>query len=715
MSTPQEKQKPEVSDEEFLKLARDRFDLAAEAFLETRKEAADDLKFAAGEQWPPDMKAQREQDKRPCLTINRLPQSIHQITNDQRQNRPAIKVSPVDDKADKKTAKIYQGMIRHIEYSSDADTAYDTGFDSAVRCGHGFWRVITQYEDPMSFDQEIRIKRVPDRFSVYMDPSYQEPDGSDANWAFVFEEISRDAYKALYPESELASMADWDALANDRRGWIDKGTVRIAEYFYKDFERTTIVLLAGPNGDKIVAKKADLEKAVKSGQMLPQGMKVLAERETTLPVVKWCKMNGVEKLEESDWAGRWIPVVPVHGEEQIIEGQRILSGIVRHAKDPQRMYNYWSSSETEAIALAPRAPFIGAAGQFKGFEGKWAQANVKNFAFLEYNPTSSGTQPVPPPQRQVFEPAVQAISQARMLSSDDIKATTGIYDAALGNRSNENSGVAIQRRNVQAQTSNFHFVDNLSKSIRHTGRILVDLIPKIYDTARAVRILGEDGTEEVVRINEIFQHKGEQVQYNLGAGKYDVTVSQGPSFETKRQEAAAAMLDFFKIVPQHAVACSDLLVKAMDFPGADDLAERLRKLNGIEDDEKAKAIPPQVQAQMAQMGQMVDALTAQLNDAKHKLETKTIELESKERIEISKLKMQAELKLAELGSTEALAMLSHQMKELQQRLALVSFNEPIETENSAGPSAEGLGAESSPQPTGGFSPGTPVPGGMTDV
>jgi len=695
--------------EEILETAKKRFELAVEAEASIRKDALDDLKFSAGDQWPSDIKSARDSDRRPSLTINRLPQSIHQLTNDQRQNRPAIKVSPVDDRADIETAKIFQGIIRHIEYSSNADTAYDTAFDSAVRAGFGYFRVITEYCDPKSFEQEIRIKRIRNRFSVYLDPSYQEPDGSDANWGFIVEDISKEDYKAQYPESELASMDDWSTTGDTKPGWSTTESARVAEYFHKELKETKLLLL----NDKSVVTKDEFDESVASG-IIPEGIAVVSERVSHIPVIKWCKINGVEILEETEWPSKWIPIIPVLGEELDIDGVRTLTGIVRHAKDPQRMYNYWASAETETIALAPRAPFIGVEGQFEGHENQWKTANTKNHAFLEYKPKSIGGQPVGPPQRNVYEPPVQAITQARMMASDDLKATTGIYDAALGNRSNENSGIAIQRRSLQAQTSNFHFIDNLSKSIRHLGRILVDLIPHIYDTDRAVRILGEDGSEEIVRINELFERKGKPVKYDLSTGKYDVTINTGRSFETKRQEAVQSMLDLTKAYPQVAQVAGDLMVRNMDWPGAQDIADRLKKSlpPGLADDkDKKQPIPPEVQAQMGQMNQLIEQLTGKLNEAQDKLDTKSVELESRERIEMAKIQANIEIELAKMGSQEAQILLKQEVAEIQSRLSQLNYDQPFEHESNLEPEMSGAGPAmgqmppDNQQPTGGSSPG----------
>lgn len=361
------------------------------------------------------------------------------------------------------------------------------------------------------------------------------------------------------------------------------------------------------------------------------------------------------------------------------------------------MYNYWKSAETEAIALAPRAPFIMAEGQIEGHEQEWASANRRNHSHLTYKAVDLNGTPVPPPQRQTFEPAIGAITQASMGAAEDLKATTGIYDASLGGRSNETSGVAIQRRNQQAQTSNFHFVDNLTRSIKHVGRICIDLIPKIYDAARAERIIGEDGEQKIVKLNQDtgeIGKDGKPLLYKLDAGKYDATVDVGPSYASKRQEAASSMIELTKSIPMIGQVAPDLIVKSMDVPGAQDLAERLKKIPSIAaliDDPSAKGkqqLPPEVQAQMAQMGQMVEQLTQQLHEAQDEADKKLVEIQSRERIEMAKLETTATIELAKLESKESLNLLAHQIAELDARQQMLGMGQPFDMDAQAQGRAE---------------------------
>lgn len=586
-----------TDDEALCRVARARFQQAEEAEHDQRQLSLDDLRFRGGEQWPRDVEQVRTIDRRPCLTINRLPQFIRQVINDVRQNPPSIKVSPVDSGTDPETAKVMQGIIRHIELDSNADTAYQTAMEAAVTHGRGYFRVLTEYTSPISFEQEIKFQRVRNPFAVYVDPTCQTPDYSDMQWAFIVQTMAREHFRQQYPDAEASQMDQWTSTGDT---WIERDQVRIAEYWYIDYKRQTIALL----DDGMIVRERDI-----------QGRPVREKRLTQIPTVYWCKINGYEVLERTEWPGRWIPIIPVLGEELDIEGKVTLSGLVRYAKDSQRMYNYWVSSETETIALAPRAPWIGAEGQFEGHERQWLTANQRNWPYLEYKIKSVDGRPVGPPQRNVFEPPIQAISQARLLAADDLKATTGIYDAALGARSNEISGRAILSRQRESDTATFHYPANLAIAMRHAGRILIDLIPAIYNRERVVRIVGEDGDERQVTVNAPYQDEaGVERLYDLASGKYDVVVHTGPSFASKRQEAVDAMVQISQAYPQLLQVAGDLFVKNMDWPGAQEIASRLRKTIPREVLDEEGASPEdqvqQLRATAQQLQQQLEAIHA---------------------------------------------------------------------------------------------------------
>ncbi len=648
-----------AADEALIEQAQKRFKQCQEAESRNRVAAVEDLRFLNGEQWPEDIRKDRVENARPCHTINRLPQFVRQTTNPQRSNRISAQVLPVDSKADIDTAEVLQGMIRHIEVQSKAAVAYDTAAFHAAAMGWGYWHITRTYSDPMSFDQDIRIKRIRNPFSVYLDPDIQELDGSDADFGFITEQFSRDEFKETYPHADPRSLDDFQGEGDASKEWITDDEVRVVEYYYREYRRENLWLIKMPKGPPlpILESQAKLLKDFDESR-------ILDSRETEIPRIKWCKINAVEVLERDDWPGLWIPIVKVIGDELEIEGRLYLNGIIRHAKDPQRQLNYMASAETEAIALAPKAPVVGYEGQFEGHKAEWAEANVKNFAFLQVKPVTLGGQIAPLPQRLQADPNIVPIVNARREAADDLKATTGIYDAQLGARAGETSGRAIMARTQQGETSNFHYSDNMRLSTEHGCRILVDLIPKVYDTARMVRTIGEDEEQKIVRVNQEFKENGKPKRYQLGAGKYDVICAAGPSYGSKRQAAAASMIELTRAYPALMEIAGDLLVESLDIPKAQELAKRLRTMLPPELQDGKQPLSPQVKAKMEQMSQMLEALTKELDKATE--ENK--KLQDRKVVEFAKLDSQmAQLQLR-LDSSEAIALLKTEIDALKAKL-----------------------------------------------
>jgi len=618
------------SEKEMLDTMRQRFKTAIAAYSDSREDELDDLRFLAASpdnqwQWPADVLATRGSvqgqtiNARPCLTINKLPQHVRQVTNDQRQNRPSGKVIPANDEADIEVAEIFDGIVRHIEYISDADVAYDTACDNQVTYGEGYIRILTDYCDEMSFDQDIRIERVRNSFSVYMDPNIHDPCGADAEWCFITEDIPKEQYERDYPNAKPVSTLMTSGVGDQTLSmWITQDTIRIAEYFYIEHKRATLNLY--PNG------MTAFEGSPEAQQMAMMGVPIIRQRPADRKQVKWCKTNGYECLEERDWAGKWIPVVRVIGNEFEVDGQMYVSGLVRNAKDAQRMYNYWVSQEAEMLALAPKAPFIGYGGQFEGYEQQWKTANTNNWPYLEVNPDVTDGQGgmLPLPQRAAPPMASPGLLQAKLGAADDIKSATGQYDSSIGATSNERSGKAILARERQGDTGTYHYVDNLARAIRYVTRQLVDLIPKIYDTQRVARIIGIDGETKNVRIDpnqpmpvrKVVDEQGVVVEkiYNPSVGKYDVMVTTGPSYMTKRQEAMEAMSQILQGNPQLWAVAGDLFVKNMDWPGAQEMAKRLAKtidpklLQDADENPALQAANQQIEAMGHEMEQMHEML-----------------------------------------------------------------------------------------------------------
>jgi len=576
-----------MTDDTILADAREAFALCEEAESENRLEALDDLRFAKlGEQWPESVRQQRIKDGRPCLTINRQPAFIRQVVNEARQNRPGINVHPVDSEADPEIAEIYNGLIRNIEQTSKADVAYDTAVDSAVSNGFGYFRINTDYADDDTFDLDLRIERIANPFSVYGDPLSTGCDSADWNQCFVTEVLGRDAFRAKY---KGAAEVDWTSTGYDRLAspWSQEKSVLVAEWWKRERVRRPIVALS--DGSVLEAGVYAKQKGVLDAQ----GVTVMGERMALSHKVTQLVLTGAEVLEKNDWAGRYIPIVPVYGDEVNVEGKRHFRSLIRDAKDAQRMLNYWRTASTELTALAPRVPFIGRKGTFKSDARKWATVNSQNHAFIEYDGDA-------PPQRQPLDSgrAIGAIQEA-LNAADDMKAILGMYDASLGAAGNETSGRAIIARQKEGDTSNFHFIDNLSRAIEHGGRILIDLIPTVYSGRRMIRVLGKDNKASSVQLGLVMAVTGAggQVQADpagglpvtricdLARGKYDLTVESGPSYASRRQESADQILQMIQAYPPAAPVLGDLLAKNLDWPDAAEVARRLHAL-----------LPPQLQA-----------------------------------------------------------------------------------------------------------------------
>jgi len=626
---------------DMLSTMRSRFTMAISALGESREDELDDLRFMAGSpdnqwQWPADVLATRGSvqgqtiNARPCLTINKLPQHVRQVTNQQRQNRPSGKVIPADDNADVAVAEVFDGIIRHIEYMSDADVAYDTACDNQVTYGEGYIRILTEYAREDSFDQDLRIGRIRNSFSVYMDPTIQDPCGSDAKWCFITEDLLKEEFERMFPDAAPITSIMAQGIGDQSLSqWISQNTVRIAEYFYIDHEKAKLNLYPG-NATAFNGTPQDGQLKAMFGQ--PVRTRTVDRRK-----VMWVKTNGYEVLDEREWIGKYIPVVRVVGNEFEVDGRLYVSGLVRNAKDAQRMYNYWTSQEAEMLALAPKAPFVAYGGQFEGYEMQWKTANTTNWPYLEVNPdvTDGAGNVLPLPQRSQPPMAQTGLIQAKMGAAEDIKSTTGQYNASLGQQGNERSGKAIMARVQEGDTGTYHYVDNLGRAIRHITRQLVDMIPKIYDTERIARIIGVDGEVGMAKINPqqpepvkpIMDAAGNVIEkiYNPTVGTYDVVITTGPSYLTKRQEAVEAMANILQTSPQLWQVAGDLFIKNMDWPGAQEMAARFKKI-----------IDPKVLAQddkspeLQSAEQMIEALTQQLNQTMGLIENIQNSMEAQE-------------------------------------------------------------------------------------
>ena len=647
-------------DDAFLRQCRDELAESEAAENDNRDHWLEDVKFENGEQWTDAERAMRV--GRPCITVNKVSGSVKQIIGDARQNRPRIKARPVDSNTDPKTAEMMTGLIRNIENISDADIAYDNGFEGAVRGGLGAWRVVTEYAHDMAFEQDILIRRIVNPMSVHFDQSSVMPDYSDARYCFVTETLSKDKFQAQFPNAEMVDVEE--SKGEGMSTWFGTDTVRIAERYWK--EPTTREIFELSDGRVIEVKNARTFEAAPPpvqqmppmgmapgmppqgqsmgqgppGQMMggqpqalpgqpggqpeaPEGIPLQAQpggaaappqmvkyvigddideplpftrsRKVKCDKIMWAKITGSEILEgPQEWAGKYIPIVPCLGEEVWIEGERILRSAIRFAKEPSRLYNWARSNSIETLALAPKQPFVVSEGEIEGHEKQWDESNTRPMPYLKYNDKGNGR-----PQRQQMSITDTGAQAEAMMAADDIKATTGLFDASLGAQGNETSGRAIVARQRQSNTATFVFSDNQVRAIKHTGRILVDLIPKIYDTERVVRLMGDDGKDAWAKINVTDPITGKVVANDLSLGRYDIVIDAGPGYATKRLEAADGAVQLLQSAPNFAPILIPRIVKNLDWPEAQEIGDEIQKAS-----QPQQAPPdPRIQADM-QLKQM---------------------------------------------------------------------------------------------------------------
>jgi hypothetical protein len=701
-----------------LKDARDEFKASLDNESEQRKASQDDLEFAKLEkQWDQRDIDQRREEGRPCLTINRLPSFIKHVTNDGRINRPAINVKPVGSGATKDTANILSDLVRNIETMSQADIVYDTAFDFAVSCGLGYFRVDVDYATEDEFEQDIRLSRISNPFSVYGDYESKEATSIDWNRAFVTEKYRKASFEAKFGKQWKAASFESGGGDYDDQNWFDGDGIRVAEYWTREKVDARIFKLS--NG--MVMFEAEMVKIAEA--LTAQGITIVGDRETKTHKVKQRILTGTDVIEENDWLGKYIPIVPMYGEEVNINGKRYFISLVRRAKDSQRNFNYWRTSATELVALSPKAPWVGPVGMFVTDHAKWQTANRVAHQYIEFDvvPGAEGMYP----QRQPFAGVPAGALQEAANAQDDMKSIMNIYDASLGQRSNETSGRAINARDRQSDVATFDFIDNRNRAVEHGGRIIIDLIPKVYSAQRIMRCVQEDGTTYAVPVNqevapaqevrklqqpmpqpmppqmgpmgpapmgpgmppqgpqgpmqgpmppmgaptqqepqeeaggppeyvpvtpeltaqlppEALEHLRKITKvFDLTTGKYDVTVTAGPGFATRREEASQQMMEFIRIFPQSAPLIGDLLAKNLDWPGAEQVAQRLK---AVLPPQAAGQINPMVQnlqnmlqqqdAQakqaIGQLQQQIGGLTKQVQDKQGELQIKAQEVQVKQ-------------------------------------------------------------------------------------
>lgn len=573
---------------DIIREAKDRFKKCEEWESEPQRRARDDQKFANGDsdngyQWPNDMRRAREVMKRPVLTVNKIQLHNALIVNDMKKNKPAIKILPTGGGATKKSADCYNGIIRHIEYQSNAQAAYDTAAENQVECGIGYWRLITDYVGNESLDQEIFIKEVKNPFSIYCDPDAKEKDYSDMRYAFVFESQQLDLFKQDNPNVKEDDVAGGNTIRDS--DWVDKEHVRICEYFRVIKKQDTLIVYIDDKGQQVVVKESSIDSRLAKKLKKEEGVRT---RDFTYNIVEWYKIAGNTIYDSTIWPGKYIPIIKLVGTERIIDGRLERKGHTRYLKDAQRMYNYYASSEAESLGLQTKVPWTGPAKAVEGYEQYWFNANVISYSYLPFNHIDDKGNAIPAPSRPQPPASSEGYQRGMENAARDMMAISGQFEAMQGQPGNEVSGKAISGRQRQGETATYHFVDNQAYAIQFTGKQLIDVIPKIYDTRRIVRMIAPDGQESDVTIDPNSQQGYMEEKppfedvvkkiFNPTVGQYDVQADVGPAYATRRQEAFDAYVKIITQSPDLMKLIGDLAFRNADFPGAEDIADRLKRM-----------------------------------------------------------------------------------------------------------------------------------------
>lgn len=599
-----------AAEAEFVAHIRKTYQMDTSSDYYNREAAQEDLRFAAGEQWPDHIKAKREAAGKPVMTINRIPAFVSVIVGNRRMNEAAVKILPADG-GTKEGARIRQGLIRAIEQTSKATDVYNTAHTNQVICGDGAWQIVLDYADNDVFVQEPKIEAIPDALAVVWDHQSIECTGRDARHVFVEETLTKDEFQQAYPDAKLSSFDMVGSWPTDvrRMGWYKDESYRVVSYWRM---RSTLRTLALMQGNKVV----DVTEVPQSEWMPfairhPQTGRPYVRRAPRVYAEQYIT-NGVELLE-----GPYhlpidrVPVFRALGWDIFAAGQRQRWGLVRFLKDPLRMHNFWRSVIVEKIMLAPKNVWLAGASAVEGRESSFRSSVYSDDPLLVYN-DEAGTAPTR------IDPAniESAMLNEANITIQDVKDVSNLHEASLGMPSNEVSNVAIQSRQRIGETGTVLYQDNLNSAIEETGRVLNAIIPYVYDTVRTVRIVGDEDMPSIVDIN------GDN-GVDVTAGKYFVTVTTGPSFATKRVEAQDSMLNMINAMPQTMTIAADKIIEAQDWPGADEIARRIRTQlpPGVVSDED---MPPALQ----QARQQANQLQQQMQELE--MRTKMAELAMKE-------------------------------------------------------------------------------------
>ncbi len=622
--------KPAQTDDDIWLEAAERLKLCAESEGDNRTRGIESLKFRWGDQWPETARNERETDQRPCLTVNHTDVACQRLENQLRQQRPRIKVHPTGDTTIDK-AKRVNGLTRAIETRSNASVAYDAGVSMAKDIGWGYWRINTEYEDARSFNQELLIKPIFNPFTVYMDPSAVMPAGEDQGWCLISETMKRQEYKRRYPNAANVDYSFVEAPGDHVLDWESRTDVRLAEYFRKFEKRDTLIQLS----DGSLWLESDLSKKGPEIAAVLQAMQLSVNnhRTTYTCQIEWYRLNGRKVVDRRMLPGKYIPIIRCQGNRLDLNGKILRKGMIENLKDPARMYNYWDTAFTERLALSPKAPWVAAEGTTEGHP-EWNDANRRSYSTLVYKPAlgPDGATALPPPTRQPPAQIESGFMEAMDRAERDLMTVAGVPADDPAIRARIVSGDKhLQRRQGMQDLTHFQYYDNQTYAIMWTGIVLLDLIPHYYDTQRTLRIIGEDGVPQLVTVNERDENGQVKPDSNLKVGSYDVVMDTGPGYATKREEAAENMLQLLGTPLGEVVVATgpDIVLRNMDFHGADELADRAAVATPGGMEKIVEGLPKQAQ-------NVIGALQTKLQQSEQTIQQLQLEIKYKSGIQQQK-------------------------------------------------------------------------------
>lgn len=637
--------------EDFLAEARDIYKYDRENDYHNIRAAEDDLRFVSCDidgygQWDPAVLADRRDLEQPSVTNNALPQFIGQVVGDRRVNQVSVKVLARED-GDTDKAEIRSDLIRNIWSLSNADRVTAVAFEHEVTCGIGNFRVELDWADDDVFDRDIFVRGFNNPLCVTWDAMSIDPTGRDAEHCFVDDVMPRRIYEKLYPDQPVGNFGE--TMSSD--GWVTQDSVKVTEYWRMITRKRTLALMAD-------GKVLDVTDGVPEGaQLFLDEYQKPRVREVDCKYAQMHLVTGFAILEPAyELKINRLPIIRCNGRETPVGDRRVRYGLIRFIKENQRLSNLWDSIKTELLSKAPRQQWIGPADAFEGYETEFRNAHLTGDPIIKYNSRASAPpQPMPPIQY----PA--ALSTESAYNAQKMRDGTGIHEANLGMRSNETSGVAIRARQGEGDVATVIYHDNMNAAVQEAGDVINQLIPQVYDVARTIRVIGQDQEERLVRINDPMNKDS----VDLSSGKYDVTISTGPSFQTRRVESRQEMTAFGQAMgPELLAPVMDLFTKAMDWPGADEMAERYRKklisAGELEDENdegggaEGQQMDPAKMAAMQQQQQAMQMQQMQMQAAQVQMQAEVSKAQSEARqAEANAAKAEADAKKAQIEAQRA--------------------------------------------------------------